>query len=150
MGSIVGFDDIKIKAIENKGGKQIELPVRIADNGQDSLLKQVVVSYEKVKEVGENIDLLISWNWPNMLNIKDCDYITLPNYLSQDVKHMKISLTNKESISFKSASVYRYKVGMSSPELILDLDVSRGSNIISYEEDSPLTNSCYILYYEVK
>jgi multisubunit Na+/H+ antiporter MnhB subunit len=148
--TIVGFDDIKIKAVENRGGKQFNLPVRIADKGQDSLLKLVVISYDKVKQVGDNFDLIINWCWPNMLDIEDRDYITLPNYLSQNVKHMRMSLTNKENMHFKSASIYKYGIGMSSPELIKDIDVSDGSNIIFYEENDPLTNACYILYYEVK
>ncbi|MBF4213266.1 hypothetical protein EI533_37060, partial [Pseudomonas donghuensis] len=79
---------------------------RIADNGQDSLLKQVVVSYGKVKSPGSIVDLMIEWCWPNMLNITDCDYTTLPNFLAGTVKHLKMSLECKEDIGFKSASIY--------------------------------------------
>ena len=121
----------------------------IADNGQDSLLKQVVVSYGKVKSPGSIVDLMIEWCWPNMLNITDCDYTTLPNFLAGTVKHLKMSLECKEDIGFKSASIYKYKVGMDKAQLILDVDMSEITDTISYEEDNPLMNSTYILYYEV-
>lgn len=122
---------------------------RIADNGQDSLLKQVVVSYDKVKSPGNIVDLVIEWCWPNMLNVTERDYTTLPNFLADTVKHLKMSLECKENIDFKSASIYKYQVGMDAPQLVLDIDVSEITNTISYEEDNPLMNSTYILYYEV-
>lgn len=147
--TIVDFDDINIRAFERVGGELKKLCARIADNGQDSLLKQVVVSYDKVKGSGDIVDLVIEWCWPNMLNITDCDYITLPNFLSDSVKHLKISLTRKENFNIKSASIYKYKVGMNQPQLVLDIDVSKITDTISYEEDTPLINSCYILYYEI-
>ena len=109
--TIVNFEDINIQAFERVGGKQKKLCARIADNGQDSLLKQVVVSYGKVKSPGSIVDLMIEWCWPNMLNITDCDYTTLPNFLAGTVKHLKMSLECKEDIGFKSASIYKYKVG---------------------------------------
>ena len=110
--TIVNFEDINIQAFERVGGKQKKLCARIADNGQDSLLKQVVVSYGKVKSPGSIVDLMIEWCWPNMLNVTDCDYTTLPNFLAGTVKHLKMSLECKEDIDFKSASIYKYKVGM--------------------------------------
>ena len=55
----------------------------------------------------------------------------------------------KEDIGFKSASIYKYKVGMDKAQLILDVDMSEITDTISYEEDNPLMNSTYILYYEV-
>ena len=134
---------------ERVGGKQKKLCARIADNGQDSLLKQVVVSYGKVKSPGSIVDLMIEWCWPNMLNVTDCDYTTLPNFLAGTVKHLKMSLECKEDIGFKSASIYKYKVGMDKAQLILDVDMSEITDTISYEEDNPLMNSTYILYYEV-
>ena len=147
--TIVNFEDINIQAFERVGGKQKKLCARIADNGQDSLLKQVVVSYGKVKSPGSIVDLMIEWCWPNMLNITDCDYTTLPNFLAGTVKHLKMSLECKEDIGFKSASIYKYKVGMDKAQLILDVDMSEITDTISYEEDNPLMNSTYILYYEV-
>ena len=80
--TIVNFEDINIQAFERVGGKQKKLCARIADNGQDSLLKQVVVSYGKVKSPGSIVDLMIEWCWPNMLNITDCDYTTCLLYTS--------------------------------------------------------------------
>lgn len=147
--TIVNFEDINIQAFERVGGKLKKLCARIADNGQDSLLKQIVVSYDKIKRPGSIVDLVIEWCWPNMLNITDCDYTTLPNFLSNSVKHLKMSLECKENIGFKTASVYKYKVGMDEPRLVLDIDVSKRTNTITYEEDNPLINSSYILYYEV-
>ena len=147
--TIVNFEDINIQAFERVGGKQKKLCARIADNGQDSLLKQVVVSYGKVKSPGSIVDLMIEWCWPNMLNVTDCDYTTLPNFLAGTVKHLKMSLECKEDIDFKSASIYKYKVGMDKAQLILDVDMSEITDTISYEEDNPLMNSTYILYYEV-
>ena len=128
--TIVNFEDINIQAFERVGGKQKKLCARIADNGQDSLLKQVVVSYGKVKSPGSIVDLMIEWCWPT-------------------VKHLKMSLECKEDIGFKSASIYKYKVGMDKAQLILDVDMSEITDTISYEEDNPLMNSTYILYYEV-
>lgn len=148
--TIVNFNDINIKASEYYKGQTKKLCARIVDNGQDSLLKQVVISYDRIKEKGDIVDLNIEWCWPNMLNIKECDYITLPNFLSSDVKHMKITLTRKENLLFKTASVYKYQVGMEHPQLVLDLDIPENTKTIMYEEDYPLVNSCYILYYEVK
>ena len=84
-----------------------------------------------------------------MLNITDCDYTTLSNFLAGTVKHLKMSLECKEDIGFKSASIYKYKVGMDKAQLILDVDMSEITDTISYEEDNPLMNSTYILYYEV-
>lgn len=81
--------------------------------------------------------------------ITDCDYTTLPNFLAGTVKHLKMSLECKEDIGFKSASIYKYKVGMDKAQLILDVDMSEITDTISYEEDNPLMNSTYILYYEV-
>ena len=52
-------------------------------------------------------------------------------------------------LCFKSASIYKYKVGMDKAQLILDVDMSEITDTISYEEDNPLMNSTYILYYEV-
>lgn len=147
--TIVDFEDINIRAFERVGEESKKLCARIADNGQDSLLKQVVVSYDKVKGAGDIVDLVIEWCWPNMLNIMDCDYITLPNFLSDSVNHLKISLTSKEKISFKSASIYKYKVGMDQAQLVLDIDATKITDTVSYEEDNPLISSCYILYYEV-
>lgn len=147
--TIVDFEDINIQAFERVSGGMNKLCARIADNGQDSLLKQVVVSYDKVKGPGSIVDLVIEWCWPNMLNITDCDYTTLPNFLSNSVKHLKMSLECKEDVDFKSASIYKYKVGMEKAQLVLDIDVSNRTNTISYEEDNPLINSSYILYYEV-
>ena len=147
--TIVNFEDINIQAFERVGGKQKKLCARIADNGQDSLLKQVVVSYGKVKSPGSIVDLMIEWCWPNMLNVTDCDYTTLPNFLAGTVKHLKMSLECKEDIGFKSASIYKYKVGMDKAQLILDVDMSEITDTISYEDDNPLMNSTYILYYEV-
>ena len=51
---------------------------------------------------------MIEWCWPNMLNVTDCDYTTLPNFLAGTVKHLKMSLECKEDIDFKSASIYKY------------------------------------------
>lgn len=147
--TIVNFEDINIQAFERADGKLKKLCARIADNGQDSLLKQVVVSYSKVKAPGSIVDLVIEWCWPNMLNITDCDYTTFPNFLAGTVKHLKMSLECKENIDFKSASIYKYKVGMDEAQLVLDIDVSEITNTISYEEDNPLMRSTYILYYEV-
>jgi hypothetical protein len=147
--TIVNFEDINIQAFERVDEKLKKLCARIADNGQDSLLKQIVVSYDKVKGPGSIVDLVIEWCWPNMLNITDCDYTTLPNFLASTVKHLKMSLECKENIEFKSASIYKYKVGMNKAQLILDIDMSEITNTISYEEDTPLMNSTYILYYEV-
>ena len=39
--------------------------------------------------------------------------------------------------------------GMDKALLILDVDMSEITDTISYEEDNPLMNSTYILYYEV-
>ena len=147
--TIVNFEDINIQAFERVDGKLKKLCARIADNGQDSLLKQVVVSYDKVKSPGNIVDLVIEWCWPNMLNVTERDYTTLPNFLADTVKHLKMSLECKENIDFKSASIYKYQVGMDAPQLVLDIDVSEITNTISYEEDNPLMNSTYILYYEV-
>ncbi len=74
---------------------------------------------------------------------------SLPNFLAGTVKHLKMSLECKEDIDFKSASIYKYKVGMDKARLILDVDMSEITDTISYEEDNPLMNSTYILYYEV-
>ena len=52
-----------------------------------------------------------------------------------------------KDIGFKSASIYKYKVGMDKAQLILDVDMSEITDTISYEEDNPLMNSTYILYY---
>lgn len=38
---------------------------------------------------------------------------------------------------------------MDKAQLILDVDMSEIIDTISYEEDNPLMNSTYILYYEV-
>ncbi len=147
--TIVNLEDINIQAFERVDEKLKKLCARIADNGQDSSLKQIVVSYDKVKGPGSIVDLVIEWYWPNMLNITDCDYTTLPNFLASTVKHLKMSLECKENIEFKSASIYKYKVGMNKAQLVLDIDMSEITNTISYEEDTPLMNSTYILYYEV-
>ena len=147
--TIVDFEDIRIQAFERVSGGLKKLCARIADNGQDSLLKQIVISYDKVKGPGNIVDLVIEWCWPNMLNVTDRDYTTLPNFLGNSVKHLKMSLECKENIKFKSASIYKYKVGMREAQLILDVDMSKVTNTISYEEDNPLMNSSYLLYYEV-
>lgn len=139
----IDIDSIEIKnTIEKRGmGNKRDSFVRLNIRG--------VVSYGKVKSPGSIVDLMIEWCWPNMLNITDCDYTTLPNFLAGTVKHLKMSLECKEDIGFKSASIYKYKVGMDKAQLILDVDMSEITDTISYEEDNPLMNSTYILYYEV-
>lgn len=144
--TIVPFSDIHFYAFERVGDKQKKLNVRIADNGQDSLLKQIVVSYDKIKEAGEIVDICINWQWPNMLNVRKPDYVTLPNFLSQEVHHLKITLSSVPDVSFKTVSIYRYEVGMTTPEFIVDLPVD---NPIIYEENNPTMNCTYMLYYEV-
>lgn len=147
--SIVGFEDIKIQAFERIGGKLEKLCARISDNGQDSHLKLVVVSYNRLKKPGDIVDLVIEWCWPNMLNIRKCDYTTLPNFLANSVKYLKMSLECKEEVKFKSVSIYKYKVGMDMAQFVSDIDVAKITDTISYEEENPLMNASYLLYYEV-
>ena len=129
--TIVNFEDINIQAFERVGGKQKKLCARIADNGQDSFVEAGCCFLWQSKSPGSIVDLMIEWCWPNMLNITDCDYTTLPNFLAGTVKHLKMSLECKEDIGFKSASIYKYKVGMDMAQLILDVDMSEITDTIS-------------------
>ena len=69
--TIVNFEDINIQAFERVGGKQKKLCARIADNGQDSLLKQVVVSYGKVKSPGSIVDLMIECRAKQLVSLSE-------------------------------------------------------------------------------
>ena len=51
-----------------------------------------------VKSPGSIVDLMIEWCWPNMLNVTDCDYTTLPNFLAGTVKHTEIVFGNVKKI----------------------------------------------------
>lgn len=92
---------------------------------------------------------MIEWCWFNMLNVIDCDYIILFNFLVGMVKYLKMFLECKEDIGFKLVSIYKYKVGMDKVQLILDVDMFEIIDMIFYEEDNLLMNFIYILYYEV-
>lgn len=146
--TIVNWNDIKLKAYEIIDGNKKYLNARLADNGQDSYLKQVVISYADDKKEGDIINLVIEWMWPNMLDITSEDYTTLPIVLAPTTKEIEMSIEPKVQIEFKEAGIYKYENGMSEAELIKDLQPDH-NNHIHYRDDTPCFKTCYILYYKV-
>ena len=90
--TIVKWEDINLRAYEIINEKKIRLNARLADNGQDSFLKQVVISYANKKSKGDLINIIITWKWPNMLNIEEEDYTALPIALSSETKTASITI----------------------------------------------------------
>ena len=145
--TIVKWEDIKFEAYEIKNENKTKLKARLADNGIDSSLKQVVISYSEKKE-GDIVNLAISWKWPNMLSIDSDDYTTLPVILAPQTKKIEMYITSQLPIEFSEAGIYRYNAGMEEAELINDLTPDQ-NNQLHYSDDEPLYKSCYILYYKI-
>lgn len=147
--TIVNWNDINFKAFELVDGKRVSLNARLADNGQDSYLKQVVVSYATDKNEGDIVNLVIEWQWPNMLNVTSEDYTTLPIILAPNTQKIEMRIEPKIDINFDEVGVYEYTVGMSEAKSIKDLcpDVN---NRIYYCNEAPSFKSCYILYYKIR
>lgn len=71
------------------------------------------------------------------------------SYLSTKIIIAFITKSYQDLFGVRSYINAKYKVGMDKARLILDVDMSEITDTISYEEDNPLMNSTYILYYEV-
>lgn len=145
--TIVNWEDIKFDAFEIKNDKKIKLKARLADNGIDSSLKQVVISCSD-KQEGDIVNLVISWKWPNMLSIDSEDYTTLPIVLAPQTQKIEMSITPAFPIDFCEAGIYLYKVGMEDAKLIKDLSIGPNCQLY-YSDDEPSYKSCYILYYKI-
>lgn len=148
--SIVKWQDISFSAYEVLSGSQdkLELQSRLADNGQDSYLKRMVVSYANKKQKGDYLELVISWVWPNMLSIIDDDYVTLPIILSPHTKKISMSLCPKMCLNFEKIGVYKYTIKPNKVEFLSDLNPTDGN--IFFTDNKPQYKSCYILYYRIK
>ena len=147
--TIVKWEDINLQAFEVINEKRITLNARLADNGQNSFLKQVVISYTQKKNKGDLINIVITWKWPNMLNIEEDDYIALPIALSSETKAASISLHPLVPMKYSEIGVYRYRVGQATPDHIMDLKADK-NNTFTYEEDNPEYKSSLLLYYKTK
>jgi len=146
--SIVKWESINLKAYEEFNNKLIKLKARVADNGQDSYLKQVVISYSEKKKKGDIVKLEITWKWPNMLSISSDDYITLPVVLSPITKNISMFLKPKMDLTFDELSIYKFTVENDQPTLIRDLSQEQDGSV-TFTDDNPQFKSCYILYYKI-
>lgn len=147
--TIVKWKEIDLKAIEISNGKMTMLNARIADNGQDSFLKQVVISFLQKKKKDDLINIDITWVWPNMLDVENEDYTALPIALSKETKAASLKLLPKIPLAFAEAGAYIYREGQTTADLIMDLTPDT-DNSISYDEENPEYKSCLILYYKIK
>lgn len=147
--TIVKWEDINLRAYEIIKNKKVKLNARLADNGQDSFLKQVVISYAQKKNEGDMINIVITWKWPNMLNIEDEDYTALPIVLSSETKAASLTIHPKIPLQFVETSIYKYCVGQPTAKHIMDLTPDK-KNSFSYLDDNPEYKSCLMMYYKVK
>lgn len=147
--TIVKWEDINLTAYEIVNENKVKLNARLADNGQDSFLKQVVISYARKKNKGDMINIVITWKWPNMLNIEDEDYIALPIALSSETKVASLTIHPLVPLKYAETGVYKYRVGQMTAEHIMDLTPDQ-NNSFTYLEDNPEYKSCLLLYYKVK
>lgn len=144
----VNWCDIHFEAYEIVHDERIELESRLADEGSNTFLKQVVISFGEEKKEDSIIDLVIKWKWPNMLSVKGEDYITLPIVFSSVTKRASMLLEPKENLSFDEIGVYKYSVGTQSPVFIKNININE-ENKIYFKDDCPEYKSCYILYYKI-
>lgn len=146
--TVVKWEDINFTAYEIINGKKVKLNARLADNGQDSFLKQVVISYAQRKNYGDIINIIMTWKWPNMLNIEEDDYTHLPIALAEETKSITMTIHPKIPIKFMETGAYKYVVGQSTANHIVDLTPDK-NNTFSYSENNPEYKSSIILYYKV-
>ena len=146
--SMVKWEKINFEAYEICNDKRFKLKARIADNGQDSYLKQVVISYNNRKKLDEFFNIELSWRWPNMLSISEDDYVTLPIALSPKTKDISMKLIPKMDLNFSELGIYKYVVGQEKPDLIMDLNED-SDKTISFSDENPQYKSCYIMYYKI-
>lgn len=147
--TIAKWEIINFTAYELIAGKKIKLNSRLADNGQDSFLKQIVISYSKKKNKGDLIDIVITWQWPNMLNIEEDDYTALPIAYASETKSASITIHPLIPLTFSETGIYKYCVGQETAEHIKDLTPKK-DNTITYIDDNPEYKSCLLLYYKIK
>lgn len=147
--TIVKWRDINLQAYEIVNEKRVRLNARMADNGQDSYLKQVVISYSHKKNKGDMINLVITWKWPNMLNIEEDDYTHFPVALANDIKSISLTIQPLIPIKFAETGAYRYKVGQPTANHIKDL-TPNDNNSFTYSEDNPEFGTSLILYYKIE
>lgn len=146
--TIVKWNEIDLKAFEIVNDVKIPLKSRLADNGQDSFLKQVVISYGQRKNKGDLINLVIYWKWPNMLNIIEDDYVTLPIALSSETRSVSLTLAPLIPLKFTEVGAYKYQEGQAEVEHIMDLNPTE-DNTITFREDNPTFKSSLLLYYKI-
>lgn len=147
--TITKWSEINLQAHEIINGRKNKLFARIADNGQDSYLKQVVISYATKKKRGDFINIIVTWQWPNMLNIEEEDYTSLPIALAKETKSISMTIHPKIPLEYSETSVYKYCLGQETAQHIMDVKPKK-DNTITYSEDNPIFKSCYILYYKIR
>jgi hypothetical protein len=147
--TIVKWNDINLRAYEIINDKKVKLNARLADNGLDSFLKQVVISYSGKKKKGDLINIVITWVWPNMLNIEEDDYISLPIALADETKVASITLHPMIPIRYEETGAYIYREGQQTAEHIADLTPNK-DNVFTYSEENPEFRSSIMLYYKIK
>lgn len=145
--TIVKWKDINLQAYEVVNENRIKLKARLADNGQDSILKQVVISYAQKKKKGDMINIVVTWKWPNMLNIEEDDYTHFPIALANEIRSIKMTIHPLIPLKFSETGAYKYKVGQPTANLIMDL-TPNDENEFSYSEDNPEFGTSLILYYK--
>lgn len=146
--TIVKWKDINLQAYEIVNEKRIKLNARLADNGQDSYLKQVVISYAQKKKKGDMINIVVTWKWPNMLNIEEDDYTHFPVALANEVKSITMTIQPLIPLKFAETGAYKYTVGQPTANHIMDLTPDE-NNAFTYSEDNPEFGSSLILYYKI-
>ena len=57
------------------------------------------------------INIVVTWKWPNMLNIEEDDYTHFPIALANEVKSITMTIHPLIPIKFAETGAYKYKVG---------------------------------------
>lgn len=145
----VSADDIHIKAIDLITNK--DLKVNCVDHGCNNEVKEFYVPYgEEMKKKDDTFAIEVSWIWPKMLNLKQ-DFITLPNFYSNNVDKIRLKFMKNAKQSFDFVSMYKYEITMESPLFLMNKTVEGEHNDwFIFEQTNPDNNTDYIMYYEQK
>lgn len=143
---MVNFEHLNFTTTDNL--RKRKLKTRIADKGRDSTVKDIIISFDSIKNKDDYFDLYLEWSWPRMMFYKS-DYISLPNIFSQKTDYLRLVFEKKDEMDLKIVEAYRYDVADDKPIFLRSVYAStENKNLFIFEQVNPIKNTDYLLYYE--